>query len=172
MHLSQISEGRMISHIQALYAAEWFSMRTFARTEFAADSDALRRTSSDISRQSVQHRECLTEVFDHLGRPALMGHAPAIETASTQCVEIATSGPKSPARDAAIITAMRILLQLLAAHYGSAEIWADRSGQSDAAAMLHDSLSQTIRSDHQLSVLAVSRPPDQSLFIWPMPSNI
>ncbi len=154
------AQDLLIGRVQVLYAAELVCMRTFARAESAADSEDLRRSSDEQSRQSVLHRERLTEVFDQLGRPALMGRAPLIEAASTRCIEASIQGPMSPGRDAAIITAMRVLLRMLAAGYCSAELWADRSARSAAAALLHESLARVTRSEQHLSMRAGRPIPD------------
>ena len=147
--------------IQDLYSAETQLIEALPKMARAAKSPDLRRGFEQHLEETRQQKQRLEEVArEEVARMA------AISPHGKECIgmkalieegqEMIKEDMPSPLRDAALILAAQKVEHYEIASYGSVRTFAEMMDQSEAAAILQQTLDEEGETDHKLSALAES----------------
>ncbi|HTH99679.1 MAG TPA: ferritin-like domain-containing protein [Acidisoma sp.] len=141
--------------LRDMYYAERQISKALPKMARAAESAELRQVFTD-HREETQHQiERLQQIFEILGKRAQGVTCEAINGLIEECDELMEAMKEpSPVRDAGLIACGQAVEHYEMARYGTLLAWAKLAGQTEAATLLEQTLSEEKTADGLLSKLA------------------
>ena len=142
--------------IQDLYSAETQLIEALPKMARAAKSPDLRRGFEQHLEETRQQKQRLEEVARMAGISPHGKECIGMKALIEEGQEMIKEDMPSPLRDAALILAAQKVEHYEIASYGSVRTFAEMMDQSEAAAILQQTLDEEGETDHKLSALAES----------------
>ncbi len=101
------------------------------------------------------HIDRLEQVFEHCGTPPRSVRCEAIDGILQETREVIEEIEDDKVRDAALIADTQAAAHYLICRYGTLSAWAARLDLKEAQALLHQSLEEEKKIDHQLTEIAM-----------------
>lgn len=141
--------------LKDMYYAERQISKALPKMARAAESPELRQAFTEHREETQHHIERLQQVFESLGKRAQGVTCEAINGLIEECDELveAMKDP-SPVRDAGLIACGQAVEHYEMARYGTLVAWAKLAGQTEAASLLEQTLSEEKAADGLLNKLA------------------
>lgn len=142
--------------IQDLYSAETQLIEALPKMARAAKSPDLRRGFEQHLEETRQQKQRLEEVARMAGISPHGKECIGMKALIEEGQEMIKEDMPGPLRDAALILAAQKVEHYEIASYGSVRTFAEMMDQSEAAAILQQTLDEEGETDHKLSALAES----------------
>jgi len=140
--------------LKDVYYAEKQSVKALKKAAKFAENDALRQAFETHAEESAGQVECLTQVFEIIGKPARAKTCEAMQGIVSEMEEDLEEFAGSPAADAVLAACAQAVEHYEIARYGTLKTWAGQLGYADAAALLDETLEEEKKTDALLSEIA------------------
>jgi ferritin-like metal-binding protein YciE len=149
-------EGLFHETLRDIYYAERKILKALPKMARGTKSAKLRAAFEKHHEETETHIERLQEVFDLIGKPARGKTCLAIEGIIEEGEEVLSEFKDSDAVDAGLVAAAQAVEHYEIARYGTLRNWAELLGQTEAAKLLQQTLSEEEATDATLSDIATS----------------
>lgn len=150
-------ETLFLDELADMYDSEQHLVVALPRLAGAATNDELREAIEMHLAETEGHVNKLERVFAAFGKPPKVKKCAAIRGLLKEGENIISEIKKSPAINAALISAAQKVEHYEIASYGCLREWADQLGNPDAADLLAEILDEEKGADHKLTELARAR---------------
>jgi ferritin-like metal-binding protein YciE len=140
--------------LKDIYFAEKKILTALPKMAKAAQSEELKEAFRAHHAQTEGQVQRLEQVFSIIGQKPKGKTCPAIEGILEEGTELMKEYAKSPALDAALISAAQAVEHYEIARYGTMKRWAENLGLDEAAALLDETLGEETQTDEDLTALA------------------
>jgi ferritin-like metal-binding protein YciE len=140
-----------------IYDAEQHLVDALPRMASAATENELQEAFKMHLAETEGHVQKVEQVFAAFGKPAKPKKCNAIRGLLKEGTQIISENKKSPAINAALISAGQKVEHYEIASYGCLREWADQLGNADAADLLAEILEEEKGADRKLTELARAR---------------
>lgn len=144
-----------IEELKDLYSAENQLLKALPKMAKAASSDELKKAFDMHLEETKGHADRLESLFKTLGVSPKGKSCKAMQGLIEEGSEYIKKEIPAPVKDAALIAAAQRVEHYEIAAYGSARAFAEQLGESDAAAVLTETLEEEAAADEKLSELAL-----------------
>ncbi len=145
-----------IDELKDIYWAEKALVKALPKMAKKASNSELVAAIEDHLAVTETHVERLEQVFDVLGEKAAAKKCEAMDGLITEAEELMKEVKDEVVRDAAIISAAQKVEHYEIASYGTLVAFANTLGESDAAALLEETLNEEKEADQTLTEIAES----------------
>jgi len=142
--------------LKDIYYAERKILKALPKMKRAAQAEALKAAFDKHQQETEGQVERLVQVFEAIGKAPRGKTCDAIEGIVAEGEEIIEEFAGSPAVDAGLISAAQAVEHYEIARYGTLKRWAMELGHTDAAKLLDETLREEMKTDGDLSKLAVA----------------
>jgi len=147
-------ENLLLDQLAEMYGAEQEIARGLSRMARLASNPELQKALKAHSYESVGHISKVARIFECFGEPTAEMKGSAIGGLLAEAEALVVQHEKSPANDAAIITAAQKLEHFEIATYSCLRDWAMVLNNHEAAMFLQEILDEEKAGDHKLTDLA------------------
>jgi ferritin-like metal-binding protein YciE len=152
----QSLENLFVHELKDLLSAEKQLVKALPKMAEGASSDALRTAFEEHLEQTKTHVERLEKVFSLVGKTPRAEHCKGMEGLIEEGAELLEADGDSAVKDAALIGAAQRVEHYEIAGYGTARSLAELLGETDAMALLQETLDEEKETDQKLTELAIS----------------
>lgn len=145
-----------IDELKDIYWAEKALVKALPKMIKKATSSELAAAIEDHLSVTETHVERLEQVFETIGEKASAKKCEAMEGLITEAEELMKEIEDDVVRDAAIISAAQKVEHYEIASYGTLVSFANTLGETDAAALLEETLNEEKEADQTLTEIAES----------------
>jgi ferritin-like metal-binding protein YciE len=149
-------EDLFLDGLKDLYYAEKKITKALPKLAKAAQGEEVVAAFEKHLAETEAQVERLEEVFELLGKPARGKTCPAIDGIIEEGSEILEEYRGAAALDAGLVAAAQAVEHYEIARYGTLITWAELLGNSEAAAILKETLAEEEATDEALSQLGES----------------
>ena len=142
--------------LKDIYDAEKQITKALPKMIKKAGADELRDAFEEHLQQTEQHVERLEQVFEQLDMPARGKKCVGMQNLIKEGQEMMSEADDEDTLDALLIAAAQKVEHYEIAAYGTLRVWANLLGESDAAALLEETLEEEKDTDHRLTSIAES----------------
>jgi ferritin-like metal-binding protein YciE len=150
-------ETLFLDELADIYDAEQHLVDALPRMASAATHDELREAFEMHLTETEGHVQKVEKVFEAFGKTARTKKCAAIRGLIKEAESIISENKKSPAINAALISAGQKVEHYEIASYGCLREWAEQLGNADASDLLNEILDEEKAADHKLTELARAR---------------
>lgn len=143
-----------IDELKDIYWAEKALVKALPKMAKKATSSELVAAIEDHLSVTETHVERLEQVFETIGEKAAAKKCEAMEGLITEAEELMKEIEDGVVRDAAIISAAQKVEHYEIASYGTLVSFANTLGESDASALLEETLNEEKEADQTLTEIA------------------
>jgi ferritin-like metal-binding protein YciE len=140
--------------LKDIYFAERKILATLPKMVKAAQSQDLKDAFQKHLSQTEEQVQRLEQVFEIIGQKPKGKTCPAILGILEEGSEMMKEYAKSPAIDAALISAAQAVEHYEITRYGTLKRWAQTLGMEDAVSLLDETLQEEGQTDEDLTALA------------------
>ena len=142
--------------LKDIYDAEKQITKALPKMIKKAGADELRDAFEEHLQQTEQHVERLEQVFEQLDMPARGKKCVGMQNLIKEGQEMMSEADDEDTLDALLIAAAQKVEHYEIAAYGTLRVWANLLGESDAAALLEETLEEEKETDETLTEIAES----------------
>lgn len=156
-------ENLFYDGLKDIYYAEKKILKGLKKMAKSADSEKLAAAFEKHYEETEVQIERLEQVFDIVGKRAQGKTCPAIDGILEEGEEIMEDFKGSPALDAGLVAAAQAVEHYEISRYGTLKRWAECLGMKDAVKILDQTLSEEMKTDESLTMLADSQANDKAM---------
>ena len=142
--------------LKDIYDAEKQITKALPKMIKKANAEELKEAFEAHLQQTEQHIERLEQVFEQLDMPARGKKCVGMQNLIKEGQEMMSETDDEDTLDALMIAAAQKIEHYEIASYGTLRVWANVLGESDAAALLEETLEEEKDTDHRLTSIAES----------------
>jgi len=142
--------------LKDIYDAEKQITKALPKMIKKANTEELKEAFDEHLQQTEQHIERLEQVFEQLDMPARGKKCVGMQNLIKEGQEMMSEADDEDTLDALMIAAAQKIEHYEIASYGTLRVWANLLGESDAAALLEETLDEEKETDQRLTSIAES----------------
>lgn len=143
-----------VDELRDIYSAEQQLIKALPKMAKAATSEELRSGFEQHLKQTKEHAARMEKIFSSMGEPAKGKKCKGMEGIVAEGGEVMSEDYEGVVMDAALISAAQRVEHYEIAAYGAVHAYAELMGESEAAALLAQTLEEEKETDQKLTDLS------------------